>query len=323
MPQGAVEITWANARSLNVSEANKTIVATVIEEEKEEETAGLDGIVVSTLVADNVTMNCIGVFHHKLLLSPMRKALQQHLLQHGESVMQLHVNALALDGMIAVERPSSVAVPSEEEFDLDPKKAIERACSAAKMSNTLVVAKKYFGNSKYYGSEEIAFPAELNFQVMESLWARLSPTVEVRPFSGSVYWSEAVSPNSMPWPSVDILARSLTQMNFIAGSILYLNADFLSPRIDFLDDDTSDLKGNVAVAIDDVEDQIQLASSNLRNADAIPGHHLQNLKFDYSDCCSWIENAFVVLSLLEKSHLPGIPKQDSSLERTVGDQAQL
>ena len=210
--------------------------------------------------------------------------------------MKLHYKALELSGMSKLEHNSAPI----DVGDLDPKMAIERACSATKMSNTLVAAKKYYGDEAYYKSEAVAFPAELHFQDMASLWACLSSAVEVKPLAGDVYWSEKACPNSMPWASVEVLARFLTQMNFIAGSFLYLNADYLTPGIDFLDNNAGVVKANVAVAIENLEEQIQLARTNMKEADAIPGAHLKDLKFEYSDCCSWIENAFVVLGSLKK-----------------------
>ena len=155
------------------------------------------------------------------------------------------------------------------------------------MVTTATAAKKIYAGKKY--DEDASWmPAEKKFDVLESVWKFLQSEVECAKSPGSHYWNATSGNGAVPWGALQPWARAMTQANFVAGTLLYLQSDCLTAGAKLLDADKGQMKAPAMAALSLLDEQVSELETNLPEALGALGDHVADLKFSGEDAAAWL-----------------------------------
>ena len=237
-----------------------------------------------------------------LQTAPWRGQVRQQLLDCSGGLLKSHFESLELDGLSRAEAahsPTDAVVEAKPTSATQVQNALQATLSSQRMLTTASAAKKFYSGKKY---EEDAswMPAEKKYDVLESVWKFLQSDAECWKNPGTHYWNTTSENGAVPWCALQPWARAMTQANFVAGSLLYLQSDCLTAGAKLLDADSGQIKAPAMAALSLLDEQVSELKTNLPEAVRALGDHVVDLKFSVADAMAWVGAVQNVSTLMKE-----------------------
>ena len=126
------------------------------------------------------------------------------------------------------------------------------------------------------------------YDVLESVWKFLQSDAECWKNPGAHYWNTTSENGAVPWCALQPWARAMTQVNFVSGSLLYLQSDCLTAGAKLLDAENGQIKAPAMAALSLLDEQVAELKTNLPEAVRALGDHVVDLKFSVEDAMVWV-----------------------------------
>ena len=138
------------------------------------------------------------------------------------------------------------------------------------------------------------------YDVLESVWKFLQSDAECWKNPGTHYWNTTSENGAVPWCALQPWARAMTQANFVAGALLYLQSDCLTVGAKLLDADSGQIKAPAMAALSLLDEQVSELKTNLPEAVRALGDHVVDLKFSVADAMAWVGAVENVSTLMKE-----------------------
>ena len=138
------------------------------------------------------------------------------------------------------------------------------------------------------------------YDVLESVWKFLQSDAECWKNPGAHYWNTTSENGAVPWCALQPWARAMTQVNFVSGSLLYLQSDCLTAGAKLLDAENGQIKAPAMAALSLLDEQVSELKTNLPEAVRALGDHVVDLKFSVADAMAWVGAVQNVSALIKE-----------------------